>query len=127
MLTIARIDREIYSCVTKEIATDDVVLTEERIAHIKEHHPDDYERYGHYIKQMLEEPDYIIDSESPNTAFVLKEFKEDAKQFRLILRLHTSTDEIGYKNSVITFQYVKAKEYRRLVKNKNILYKRPNL
>lgn len=125
--TIARIDKDVYSCVTNDIVTDEVILTEERIAHIKEHHPNDYERYGHFIKQMLEEPDYIIDSESPNTAFVLKEFKEDAKQFRLILRLHTSTDEAGHKNSVITFQYVKAKEYRRLVKNKNVLYKRPNL
>lgn len=125
--TIARIDKDIYSCVTDDIVTDEVILTEERIAHIKEHHPNDYERYGHFIKQMLEEPDYIIDSELPNTAFVLKEFKEDAKQFRLILRLHTSTDEAGHKNSVITFQYVKAKEYRRLVKNKNVLYKRPNL
>lgn len=125
--TIARIDKDIYSCVTNDIVTDEVILTEERIAHIKEHHPNDYERYGHFIKQMLEEPDYIIDSELPNTAFVLKEFKEDAKQFRLILRLHTSTDEAGHKNSVITFQYVKAKEYRRLVKNKNVLYKRPNL
>ena len=125
--TIARIDKDIYSCVTNDIVTDEVILTEERIAHIKEHHPNDYERYGRFIKQMLEEPDYIIDSKSPNTAFVLKAFKEDAKQFRLILRLHTSTDETGYKNSVITFQYVKAKEYRRLVKNKNVLYKRPNL
>ena len=32
--TIGRIDKNIYKCVTEEIVTDEVIITDERIAHI---------------------------------------------------------------------------------------------
>lgn len=127
MQVICKIDKDIYSCVADDIVSEDVVLRAERIGHIQDHHPDDYERYGQYIREMIEEPDYIIETARPKTAFVLKSFEVDEQQFRLILRLHTTTDDPKFENSVITFQYVRAKEYRRLIKNKKVLYKRNGL
>lgn len=124
---ICRLDRSIYSCVSEDIVTDEVVLNAERIVHIEDHHPMDFERYGHYIQRMIEQPDYIIETDREKTAFVLKEFNMDERQFRLILRLHTATDDPDYQNSVITFQYVRKKEYERLIRNKKVLYKRPDL
>lgn len=76
---------------------------------------------------MIEQPDYIIETDRKNTAFVLKEFSENGLRFRLILRLHTATDDPGFQNSIITFQYIKSKEYQRLIRNKKILYKRPEM
>ena len=76
---------------------------------------------------MVEQPDYIIETDKPNTAFILKSFEIDNQQFRLILRLHTSGDNPLFENSIITFQYIRAKEYNRLIKNKRILYKRHGL
>ena len=70
---VGKIDREIYRCVTEDIATDDVVITDERIAHIKERHPNDYERYCSYIPNIIAEPDYIIKANKPNTGVLLKE------------------------------------------------------
>jgi hypothetical protein len=124
--TICRLDRNIYSCITKDIVTDEVVLINERILHIQDHHPDDFEKYGRYIKEMIEQPDYIIEAnrEKDKSGLVLKEFVDNDERFRLILRLATSADKEGYKNSIITFQYVKKKEYDRLIRNKNILYKK---
>ena len=124
--TICKLDRDIYSCITKDIATDEVVLINERILHIQDHHPNDFERYGRYIKEMIEHPDYIIEAnrEKDKSGLVLKEFADNGEQFRLVLRLATSTDKRGSKNSIITFQYVKKKEYTRLTKNKKVLYKR---
>lgn len=126
MYTIARIDREIYSCVTKDIAADEVVITGERVRHIKDRHPNDFEKYCNYIKRIIEEPDYILE-DRPNTALVLKEFADDNKQFRLALRLKTSKDNPEYKNSVLTFMKTNAKKWRQNINNKRILYKRPNL
>ena len=37
--TVGRIDRKLYSCVAPDILTDEVVITDERIEHIKERHP----------------------------------------------------------------------------------------
>ena len=33
--------------------TNDVIITEERIKHIKEHHPGDYENYSRYIQEII--------------------------------------------------------------------------
>lgn len=122
--TICKLDRNIFSCITKDIVTDEVVLIDERILHIKDHHPNDYERFGKYMVEMIEHPDYIIEAnrDKDKSGLILKEFTESDEQFRLVLRLVTSTDKSGLKNSVITFQYVKKKEYDRLIRNKKVLY-----
>lgn len=124
---ICKLDRSIYSCVTEDITTDEVVITEERIQHIKDRHPNDYERYFRFMADMIVQPQYIIEDADLNTAFVLRQFEDENSQFRLILRLHTAADAKGRKNSVITFQYIKAKEFSRLIRNKKILYRAPDL
>lgn len=120
---IGKINREIYSCVTKNIRTDEVIITDERIAHIKAHHPDDFEKYCGYMRQIVEQPEYIIESNKPHTALILKSFIEDDKQFKTVLRLVTSEDDENFKNSIITFMKIDEKEWRRLIKNKKNLYK----
>ena len=65
---VGKINKEIYKCVAENIVTDDVIITSERIGHIKERHPNDYERYYEYLKEIVEDPDYIIETSKPNTA-----------------------------------------------------------
>ncbi len=122
---VGRIDRNIYKCITEDIVTDEVIITDERIGHIKERHPNDYERYYSYLKSIVENPDYIIEANKPNTALILREIKEsEEKQFKTILRLMTSTDNPDFKNSIITFMKISEKEWSRLLRNKRILYKK---
>ena len=122
---VGRIDRKIYECITDDITTDEVIITEERIQHIVERHPNDYEQYYAYLKTVVEDPDYIIEANKPNTALILKEIIEsDERQFKTILRLKTSKDNKVFKNSIITFMKINEKEWSRLIRNKRILYKR---
>lgn len=122
---VGRIDRNIYKCITEDIVTDEVIITDERIGHIKERHPNDYERYYSYLKSIVENPDYIIEANKPNTALILREIKEsEEKQFKTILWLMTSTDNPDFKNSIITFMKISEKEWSRLLRNKRILYKK---
>ncbi|MBQ8961524.1 MAG: hypothetical protein IJ071_10000 [Ruminococcus sp.] len=123
MIELGKIDIEIYKCVTEDITTDEVVITEKQIAHIMERHPNDYERYFCFVRQILSEPDYILEANRPNTAFVLKHIVENGKNYQLILRLKTSSDPAEYKNSVITFLKVEEKRYDRYLRTKKILYK----
>ena len=120
---VTRLDIEKYKCVTDDIVTDEVVITDERIQHIKDRHPNDYERFSNYISEAVRNPDYILEDKRPATALVLKSIEENGEYFRLALRLVTSKDNPEYKNSVITFLKIREKEWRRLLKNKNILYK----
>lgn len=76
MHPVGKIDRKIYRCITDDIVTDEVVITDERIGHIKERYPNDYERYYEYLKEVVEQPDYIVESNKPNTALILKEIIE---------------------------------------------------
>ena len=123
MKLIARINISKYKCVTSDIQTDEVVITENQIEHIKARHPNDYEQYFKYAKKMLIEPDYIIEANKPNTAFILKHISDNGMNYQLILRLKTSLDPQNYKNSVITFLKVNEKRYQRYLRTKKILYK----
>lgn len=125
MYFIGKINREIYKCISDDIQTEDVIITEERIQHIKERHPNDYERYCEFLKEIVEQPDYIVETNKSNTALILKEFAiENGETFKTIVWLITSTDDAEFKNSVITFMKINKKEWARLLKNKRILYKK---
>ena len=124
MQYIGKIDKSKFKKITTDITTDEVILTNKQVEHIKERHPNDYETYFKYIKEIVENPDYIIRDTKPNTGFLLKEFTDQDKSFQLILRLHTSEDNQDYKNSIITFLKVGKKKYNQYLRNKEIVWKR---
>lgn len=123
MYLVGKIDIKIYNCITKDITTDEVIITDERIQHIKEHHPNNYEQYYSYMRSIIENPEYIIEANKPNTALILKSFSNGNETFKTVLRLITSSDNSKFKNSIITFMKINEKEWNRLLKNKKILYK----
>lgn len=122
MHTIGKIDIENYRVVSDKIRTSEVIITDERIAHIKERHPNDYERYSRYLVEMIENPEYILEDRTPNTAVILQEFFAEGEQFRLVLKLAVTDDEEHKKNSVITFLKINEKTYRKYLRNKKVLY-----
>lgn len=121
---VGRLDREIFKVVTEDIQTDEVIITEERISHIKARHPNDYERYFGYIKAIIEDPDYILEANKPYSALLLKSFEDNGKNYKIVLRLKTSLDPEEYKNSIISFQKVENDRYKRYRNSKKVLYKR---
>lgn len=122
--SVGKIDRDIYKCITKDIVTDEVIITDERIEHIKERHPNDYERFYSYIPEIISNPDYIIEANKPNTAVVLKEIEERGEKFKLVLRIKVQGDPEEYKNSIMTFWHIGETTWRKTLKNKTILYKK---
>ncbi|MCM1104506.1 MAG: PBECR2 nuclease fold domain-containing protein [Clostridium sp.] len=118
-----QINKENYKCITDDIISDEVIITDERIRHIKERHPNDYERYYGYLKEIVENPQYIVETNKPYTALILKEFMEGKEQFKTVMRLVTSRDNPNFKNSIITFMKINDREWKRILKNKRILYK----
>ncbi|OUO29315.1 hypothetical protein B5F86_06225 [Lachnoclostridium sp. An298] len=124
MHVIGKIDREIYRCISGNIVTDEVIITDVQIKHIKERHPNDYEQFSKYFAEIIAEPDYILEANRPNTAFVLKKIEIEKMHFQLILRLKTSSDPQNYKNSIITFLKIDQRKWEKYLRNKKILYSR---
>jgi len=118
---IGKIDKQKFKLITKDITTEIVILTDKQIEHIRFRHPNDYERYFKYIKEIVEMPDYILNDIKPNTGILLKKISND-KIFQLILRLHTSEDKREYKNSIITFLRINDKKYNQYIRNKKIVW-----
>lgn len=121
---VGKISKDIYKCITEDIVTDEVVITDNQIQHIKERHPNDYERFSKYFGEIVENPDFIVETNKPNTALVLKEIKQADEVFKTVVRLVTPYDNPSYKNSIITFMKIDEKEWNRLLRNKKILYKK---
>lgn len=124
MHIIGKINHQIYKCIVNQLITDEVIITENQIEHIKSHHPNDYERFSSYFQVIVESPDYIIEANKPNTALILKEIGINSEKFKTVLRLVTPKDNPEYKNSIITFMKIDQKEWERLLRNKKILYKK---
>lgn len=124
MYYIGKIDRKIYECISQVIQTEDVIITSERIKHIQERHPNDYEKYVWYMAEAIQAPDFILE-DRPNTALILKAFMDGKQRIRIVLRLATSHDAPQMKNSVITLMETGRKKWEQNLRNKKVLYKRP--
>lgn len=121
---VGKIDRKIYKCITEDIVTDEVIITDERIQHIIDRRGNEfYEKYGDKFISILQEPDFIF-KDKENTALVCKEFEIDSKYVNLVLRLVVSTDDPEYKNSIITAVGESAKRFRQRLRNNKPLYKK---
>ena len=124
MHIIGKINKNIYKCVTEDSTTEEVIITDNQINHIKNRHPNDYENFSSYFSDILSDPDFILEANKPNTAFILKQITENDLTVQLILRLQTSQDPKGYKNSIITFLKIDIKTWNKYLRNKKILYRK---
>lgn len=60
MYKIGVIDMIKYKCITEDIKTDEVIITEKQIQHIKARYPNDYERFSKYFKEIVENPTILL-------------------------------------------------------------------
>lgn len=126
MRIIGEIDLNKYQSITPVITTNAVVVTGERVEHIKERHPGDWESYNSFARETVADPDFILIDKNPNTAICIKRvvIGDEIKHLRATLRLHTPEDEPGRANSILTFQKISQKEYGRLTRNKKVVYRK---
>ena len=123
--TVGRIHLETYRCITDDISTDEVIITSERIEHIKERHPGAFEKVKPFLEAALKTPDYILaDDKNPNTGLILKLIEKDGLRIQMVIRVHTSTDAPEFKNSIISAWEISESRWNNYVNNKKVLYKR---
>jgi hypothetical protein len=119
---ICDLDIEKYRCITPDISVREVIITEERIGHIKSRHPGHFEVIAPFLKAAVQEPDYILE-DTPNTGLILKAVQANGLRMQMVLRIHTSVDSPGFKNSVISAWKISESRWNNYLRNKKILYK----
>lgn len=122
-INIGRINRKLFTRITQNIITEEVILTRERYIHIVEGHKEDFELYGNMLGEIIEEPDYILeDYKNANTAMIIKHI--DNTNINVILRLAIGNDDIHTKNSIMTLYRIRNKNLKKLQEKNKTIYKR---
>ena len=106
-----------------EIQTDEIIITDERLQHIKERHQEDFTFFLKYIEESVTNPDYIInDGKNAGTVFMVK--KLDEMNINVVVIVALSSDKTGIKNSVMTFHRLRDKNLMKIIKKNVLLYKK---
>lgn len=121
---IGRLDKRLYQCITEDICTDEVIITERQIQHIKDRHPESYFINIEYLKEAIIEPDYIIEDKHKKTGLIIKKINVKGNYIQVVLRICTSNDKQDYKNSIISSWQISEARLQNYLRNKKILYKR---
>ena len=122
--SLGKLNIEIYSCITTDCITDEVIITEEQLSHIREKHPEAYQDTLLYVKDVLDDPDYIFKDKKENSGIVVKKIINEEEHSLLVIKIITSKDNKDYKNSVITGWKITEKRLNNYIRNKNIIYKK---
>ena len=117
---IGRLDSKELGIYEEKIITDEVILTEERLkGHILNYHKSDYEQFKSYIKEIIENLDYIIeDNRHEDTMIYLKEIKKLNKKSRIVIKLALGKDKEHNKNSIITLMKQNDRTWKQTIKNR---------
>lgn len=106
-----------------KIQTDDIIVTSERIDHIKERHPEDYDLFEKYGRECVSAPDLIIkDIKNKGTVFMIKKLPET--NLNVVVRVVLETDDSKLKNSVMTFYRIRERNLKKLIEKNGMLYKK---
>ena len=129
MILIGKLKKEKLGIYKNKIITDEVVLTNERLNnHILNKHRKDYEVLKLYLKDIIEEPDIILnDNKNENTIILLKKLEALGKEGRVVIKLAVLEDKKHPKNSIITLMKLNNRTWKQTIKNRGeIIFLRNN-
>ena len=124
---IGKINKEVFSVITDEFVTDEIVITEKQIQHANEHNGA-YDKYAKYLTDVITAPDYIFEDNRPNTGIAVKRIPQtDGRSLQVVVRIKTADDPEEFENSVISFWDISERRLKRYLKNRILLYEAKNL
>ena len=71
------------------VAGTPIYLGDSNISHMKTSHPDDYQKYGTNIEQILAKPDYIGINKKDSSIEFVKEYLVDNEFVKVAVRIST--------------------------------------
>ena len=120
--TLGKLDKELFSEEYGDLQTDEVIITNERFAHINKHHPEDVFYFKKYASEIITNPDYVIDDvKNIGTVFMIKMIPGNS--VNIVIRLALGEDNAELKNSVLTCYRLREKNLKKLIKKNKLLYK----
>lgn len=105
------------------LRTDDIIITDERLEHIRIRHPEDFELFALYGRSVVSDPDCILrDGKCEGTVFMIKHIS--GSNLNVVVRVALQTDPADRINSVMTFYRIRDKNLKKLKTKSKTLYNR---
>lgn len=122
IIELGKLDTQPLEIEFGKLKTDELIVTNERIEHIKFRHPEDFILFEKYGLSVVVKPDFIIkDEKNKNTIFIVK--KLENTNLNLVVKIILETDEKDFKNSVMTFYRIRERNLKKLIDKNKTLYK----
>lgn len=117
---ITNLDKTKLGKYKDRLITEEVILTDERLyEHILLYHEEEYKQLRPFIKNIIQNPDYIIeDDRHEDTMIYLKQINEIEKNGRVIIKLALGKDEEHNKNSIITLMKLNKRTWKQTIRNR---------
>lgn len=118
MQYIGKLDIDKLGIYRNKLITAEVIMTNERLyQHILIYHKSEYEQLEKHIKDIIENPDYIIeDNKHSDTMIYLKQIGN--LKGRIIIKLTLGQDEEHKKNSIITIMKLNDRTWKQTIRNR---------
>lgn len=114
---IGEIKSEVIELLDLKIEKSNLIyLGDSNIQHMIDTHPYDYNRYGEYISEIVNNPDYVGLNKKDNSIEYVKEFIENNKYVKVAVRI--STNGKYYARSIYTLNNNRVKNF---IENKTLL------
>ena len=123
MYYIGKIDLNKIGKYKNKVATDEVVLTDERKRHILNNHSNDYEKIIKNISRVILNPREILEDHKNNNTLLFID-KLEKNNLNVIIKLSTINNDKHPKNSVMTAWIIRDSNLKKLRKKNKIIYKR---
>ena len=122
---LGALNKRIYECISPDIDTERVIITDKQLDHIADHHPEAYDETLIELKTTLTDPDYIIkDDKHIDTGLVIKSIPYGNEHLYIVLKICTDSQNGKLANSIISGWKISEARLRNYLRNKTVLYKK---
>jgi hypothetical protein len=88
-----------------------ILIGEQNIQHMIDKHPEDFEKYGDKIAEILSNPDYIAKHPNKPSIEYIKVYFDEEKDERVLIAVRATTKGIHFARTLFVMSDEKVKKY----------------
>lgn len=89
-----------------------IFLGESNLEHMKKEHPEDFEKYGSKIAEILESPDYVAKHPKKDSIEYIKVYYDEEKDDHVLVAIRASSNGIFYARTLFAMADRKVEQYK---------------
>lgn len=101
-----------------------IFIGEQNIQHIIDEHPEDFEKYGSKISEILNNPDFVAKHPRKDSIEYIKVYHDEEKGDHVLVAVRATTRGINFARTLFVMSDEKVEKYRE--KGAFIEYKKEN-